>query len=821
MTIAFGEFEIDLAARELRRGKSLVTIEPKAFDVLSLLLENRERVVTKDELVDVVWQGRFISDSALSSAVKAARSAVGDDGRSQTVIRTLHGLGFRFVAELRDAPSKSNGPDEVSAKRHGLTNLRRRRRELVGRDAEKAAVIAQLQDGRIVSIVGPGGAGKTSLAIDAAMDLEGAFDGGVWFCEFAPVQEDQIESTVLGAIDSSAGAGHVNAARIADRIGDRSTLIILDNCEHVIGSAARLASELFDLAPNLALLITSREALELPEENIIRISGLNYEAKDSVAVEMFHRCAQQVTKLDRTSETDETVRLIAERLEGLPLAIELATAQLVSYTPDELLHALDDQLSVLAMRRRDGQMRHSAMEDAITWSYDLLDANQRAFLEGLSLFAGAFTVQAAEAVCGASNARRLLHDLVAQSMVTFVPGNPISRFRLLEPIRQFARRQIDEERFVALQERHANWFAKRATELAEAMRGAGEIEAAEALTAEWSDFGRSLAWGRENGRCDIAVEPLIYFEIQLVWQTRMEAFEWLEAGVVSCVIPECIQAKVDVTRAMGAWCASEIDRASALLASSEALGGDEFEICYVRFCLYFVGEDFQRAVACGQRLIELAKNSTNPKQRIMAPAFYACSLAMCHGETDEIPGLLRQVEQELKHHAWPSGRCAELLAHVVCSFGRRDHEAVVMYRRAMEQAAGQCYAFWFNVAAAGMETTQTARSKEDALVDLKSYAANFSSAHLSGDLVLIPTIMRLIVICLVDIENFDLAAKLFGLVPKLRGLGEKGSMSPGYEEAIKRLRASMSADQLEMLSNAGARWELVDVVDALDDVVSG
>ena len=239
MTLAFGEFDIDLATRELKRGKSQVTIEPKAFDVLTLLLENRHRVVTKDELVDIVWQGRFISDSALSTAIKAARSAVGDDGRSQKVIRTHHGLGFRFVAELRDDCAGPGVTESSASNIPSLTNLRRRRRELIGRDAEKASIVAQLQDHRIVSIVGPGGAGKTSLAIDAAMDLEGVFAGGIWLCEFAPVQEDQVESTVLGAIDSSAGAGQVNAARIVDRIGDLPTLIILDNCEHVIGSAAR------------------------------------------------------------------------------------------------------------------------------------------------------------------------------------------------------------------------------------------------------------------------------------------------------------------------------------------------------------------------------------------------------------------------------------------------------------------------------------------------------------------------------------------------------------------------------------------------------
>ena len=196
------------------------------------------------------------------------------------------------------------------------------------------------------------------------------------------------------------------------------------------------------------------------------------------------------------------------------------------------------------------------------------------------------------------------------------------------------------------------------------------------------------------------------------------------------------------------------------------------------------------------------------------------SLAMCQGESDEIPDLLGRVELELSHHVWPSGRCCQLLAHVVSSFGRGDHDELVKYRRELEQAVNQCYAYWFNAAAAGMETTQDARSKEDALSDLKIYTKNFSSAKISGDVVLIPTILRLIVICLIDIEDFDLATKLCGLVPKLRGLGKKGSMSPGYEDAVKKLQKSMSSDQFDALTETGQGWKLIDVIDALEDVVT-
>lgn len=819
MRVSFGDYEIDYDARELRRGQTPVTMEAKAFDTLSMLITHKDRVVTKEELIETVWQGRFISDSALSTAIKAARKAVGDNGRDQAVIRTVHGHGFRFVAKLEAGPDAPPADQRHSEAAQTPGNLKRRRRVLTGRDAEKSTIKAHLRNFDIVSVVGPGGAGKTSLAIDTAMDLGDIYTGGVWFCELAPVQEDQVESAVMGAIDSSAGAGKVVAEQIAERFGDAPTLLVLDNCEHVVGAAASLAEDLYHLVPRLAILTTSREALEIPDEKVIRLGGLSYQSSDGFAVEMFHRCARQVTDLAQTEATKETVRQITERLEGLPLAIELAAPQLASRTPDELLHALDDQLSILATRRPRGQARHSAMDDAIAWSFDLLAPEQRDVLTALSLFSGAFTAQAAEAICAQPSARGLLHDLVGQSMVTFVPGAAVSRFRLLEPIRQFARRQLGADRLETLRERHATFFAQRGIELAQDMRGAGEIEACEALTAEWSDFGRALAWGRSQKDAGIAVAPLLALDIHLLWQARKEAFGWLEAAVEVCDLGAGLQAEADIVRSMGAWSAGDLERCTALLDASAAQAGEVIGNTYMRFYVNFVSENFPAAVASGRKTLELARQTDDPTWRIKAPSFLACALPMTGGEPDEIQGLLDETQKAVTQHPWPSGQCCLLLSMLMASFGRGASDDVARYRAEMEIAANRCHAPWFNVTASGMENTLSTRSAEEARADLETYVRNVSSGVSAGDFILLPTILRLVAICLVDLGEFELAAKLSGLIPKLRGLGEKGTMSPGYDRAVETLSAAMPKTRLDALREIGRGWDLDDVVEVLEAAV--
>ncbi|MDX8346959.1 NB-ARC domain-containing protein [Cognatiyoonia sp. IB215446] len=733
-------------------------------------------------------------------------------------MRTIHGHGFRFVGDIAAAPLAQHSSPAAPAQNNAPNNLRKRRRPLFGRRHEVERVLDELASGDIVSIVGPGGAGKSALAVEVASSVLERYPGGIWFCELAPAESDRIESAVLGVLDSSAGSGPVSPAKIAERLGEEQVLLVLDNCEHVIEAAAALADKLSGLVPNLTILTTSREALDLPTETVLRLGGLPYEARDGVAVEMFLHCARQATDLATTDNLSETVRQITERLEGLPLAIELAAPRLSSRTPDELLQDLDDQLSVLSNRRGRARGRHHTMDDTIAWSFNLLSDDEQNALTSLSIFAGAFTAQAAEAVCETPNARDILHSLVSQSMVNFIPDTPMSRFRLLEPIRQFSEKQLEEERRSRLEERHGEWFASQINDLAQKMRGPDEVTACEALTAAWPDVGRALAWGRRVKRADIAVEPLLALHIHLLWQLRIEGFEWLEAGVQCCDLSAEYHHRADLVRSIGAWSAGDLDRSEALMATSIAAGGETVETAYFQFYQGFAREDFEKVFISGKKAWDLARKNNDIAWKIQTSAFLACGYAMSQGDAPEIPGLFEDIEAMLKDYDWPSGHCCELIGRTVAAFGRGSPEDVEHYRNMLEIAANRCYAPWFKVTAAGIEASLS-RPPDEAKVQLEMYAKGLKSAISTGDVIQLPTILRAIAICLVDVGEPASAARLSGLIPSIRGLGEKGSLAPGYEGAMERAVASMTDIDFDNAVSMGQDWDLEDVLSELDVII--
>ncbi len=816
MKIVFDGIELNTASRELRRDGAVVPIEPKVFRLLEYIIDHRDRVVSKDELIETIWEGRFVSDSAVSSAVKAARKLVGDNGRDQHTIKTAFGTGFRFVKDIEI--EAANQPDVAVASRatsRGATNLKRALLPLVGRDAESDRIGKLIAGKSLVSIVGPGGVGKTALAQDVGRQALGDSPGGVWFCELAAAEGSQIESVVMGALDRSAGAGPVNADQIVERLGHAPSLLILDNCEHVIDAVAELASDLVASLPTLTVLATSREALDVPGEHVLRIEGLDYSTEESSAVGLFWQRASEVARVPNTPENARIMRLISERLEGLPLAIELAVPRLVSNTPAELLEALDDQLAVLASRRRATLARHSTMDDAIAWSYELLDQDERDVLSNLSTFAGSFTQDAAVAICDTATAAEALHRLVRQSMVVFIPSETFSRFKLLEPIRQFAARQLSAEATAFARDRHASWFAARVQNLADDMRGPGEVDATDALTAEWADFGRALARGRETKSAKIAIDPLLALHIHLLWQLRIEGFAWLDAGIKACGLSDDRKAAADLVCAMGRWSAGDLEGSEALLAHSVEAGGETVATMYFRFYQAFAREDFEGVFQAGEAAAELAEDQGDPAWKTTTAAFRIIGRTMANPGDPVIPDLFDGLENRLKAHPWPTGDCCALLARVTFGFISGDAAEGQAYRAELDRVADDCSAPWFKITASGVGG-QSQGEGDDPLSKIRRSAQNLRVAIASGDVMQLPTLIRFAAMELSDIGDAEAAAKIIGLVPKIRGLGEKGSMAPGYDEAVKLVRESMPADTFKRLVQKGAQLSLEGAADVLD-----
>jgi predicted ATPase len=325
----------------------------------------------------------------------------------------------------------------------------------VGRHHDLDAIRALLGELRLVTLTGPGGSGKTRLALEVARPLGAEHADGVWLVDLAPIDDETViaEATMaaLGLRGSDAPARDVLRAYLAGR----DTLLLVDNCEHVLGGAATLIAELLVACPLMRVVATSREPLRVAGEAEYAVEGLGRDE----AVELF---AARVPRQRRIDDADAIER-ICTALEGIPLAIELAAAKLRVLSPAQLADRLDDQLAVLARGVRTAPERQRTLRATLDWSYDLLDEAERTVFRRLGIFAGGFTADAAEHVVADDQIPRariidLLEQVIERSLLTRILGGARPRFRLLEPVRQYAAERLGKagERN-ALDQRHLGW----------------------------------------------------------------------------------------------------------------------------------------------------------------------------------------------------------------------------------------------------------------------------------------------------------------------------------------------------------------------------
>lgn len=454
MITEFGAYRLDHERRTLDGPAGAVHLQRQEFDVLRYLVEHRHRVVPKEELLDEIWGDRFVSESTLTSRIKAVRRAVGDDGRAQRSIGTVHGVGYRFVAEVAGDGARASG--DTSAP--GLPGLRTR---LIGRDRELADLEAQLGVDRLVSLVGPGGVGKTTLALAAAgawCEQQGAI--GVWADLTVARSLDDV-TRVLAAAAGVEGDASRSAVELAGNLGARRALVVLDNCEHVLEVAAALAAAIVRAGPDARVLATSRVPLGVYEEQIWPLDPLG-----GAAAELFVERARQAEPRVDWDPSDPAVVAVCARLDGLPLAVELAAGQLRRWDFAELSRRLEGSLGPLASGPDRAEGRHHTMEAAIAWSYRLLERGEQALLRHLSVFPSWFDLRAVEAFTPALPdvvVADTLADLVDRSLVVRDPHG--GRYRLLETIRLFAtERSAEAGEAEAAREHHRRHVAALAAE---------------------------------------------------------------------------------------------------------------------------------------------------------------------------------------------------------------------------------------------------------------------------------------------------------------------------------------------------------------------
>jgi predicted ATPase len=405
--------------------------------VLRYLIDHRTRVVPKEELLDEIWGDRFVSESTLTSRIKAARRAIGDDGRAQHSILTVHGVGYRFVAEVavgegHAAPAPSPAPADTD------TRLPEPRTRLIGRDDELAALVGQVDEARLVGLVGPGGVGKTTIALAAARAwCERSGRPGVW-ADLIPARTGEDVARVVASAAGVEGEASRSVEQLAEHLGSRDVLVVLDNCEHVLAAAADLAERIVRTGPGPRVLATSREPLGVYEERIVPLEPLA-----AGAAELFVERARQAEPRVAWDAEDAAVVDLCRQLDGLPLALELAAGQLRRWDFAELARRLEGRLGALAGGSGRSDDRHQTMADAIGWSYQLLEPTEQVLLRHLSVFPSWFDLDTVEAVAPLVDApvADTLADLVDKSLVVRDPE--AGRYRLLETIRLYGGERLE------------------------------------------------------------------------------------------------------------------------------------------------------------------------------------------------------------------------------------------------------------------------------------------------------------------------------------------------------------------------------------------
>jgi len=464
--IELGRFQIDLEMRTVRRDGEALHLGSRAFDILAVIVSAAGRLVTKDELMNAVWPNTVVEENNIQVHLSALRKILGAD---RHLILTVPGRGYQLVHRQQPAPVRP--VSRVCAGRP----LPSPKTRLVGRDAAIEQIHAMLREAHVLTLVGAGGIGKTSLAIEAARQAAEDYAEPVCFVELATLNTFD---GVLGAIAEGCGLLTEGATpavtQLAVALAHRHRLLVLDNAEHVIGCVAEIVEALIAESDSLRVLVTSREPLRIMPEAVFRVDPLDVPHLHSTDAEILQQSAVNLFLLRSNSlqykvgaESDE-LRLVGEicrRLDGIPLAIELAAARVAALGVEGVHRRLDDRMAILAGGYRTALPRHQTLRATFDWSFALLDQGAQSLFRRIAVFGGVFTFEAMCAVvCDSTltieNAISGISELLAKSLANVEFDGPVAKYRLPESTRAYALEKLQAEgEHSAFASRHARYLS--------------------------------------------------------------------------------------------------------------------------------------------------------------------------------------------------------------------------------------------------------------------------------------------------------------------------------------------------------------------------
>jgi len=474
--ISFGPFSLVAGERFLTKEGAPVELGARTFDILIALVSRPNEIVSKRDLLARVWPDVIVEEGSLRFHIAALRKALGDGEHGARYIATVAGRGYCFVAPLARSGDRGRESAEV-VPRFPYANLPSRLIRMVGRVNDVPKLAAQLTSERLVTIVGAGGVGKTTVAVAVAHEVTEEFAGAVLFVDLGMLSDPKLAATALASMLGLSIQSDDATPTLIAYLRDRRFLLVLDTCEHLIEAVAALASHILQAAPGVHILATSREALRVEGEHIYKLDPLACPPDDPMltaavahtfpATQLFvERAAASGAHFDSSDAEAAIMASICRKLDGVPLAIELAAGRVEAHGLQQTAELLDQRLTLLWPGQRTAPPRQKTLQATLNWSYGLLSPLERAVLRRLAVFVGHFTIEAALAIAvsgpiDAAVVFGAIDSLVAKSMVATRPIGAMMRYRLLDTTRAYAlQTRVDDLDVADLAARHATYYRR-------------------------------------------------------------------------------------------------------------------------------------------------------------------------------------------------------------------------------------------------------------------------------------------------------------------------------------------------------------------------
>ncbi|HTY26609.1 MAG TPA: adenylate/guanylate cyclase domain-containing protein [Mycobacterium sp.] len=687
----------------------------------------------------------------------------------------------------------------------GAGNLRPPATSFVGRDAELTAVTIALESHRIVTLTGVGGVGKTRLALEVAGRVANDFPDGVWVVELAPVGDpDAVPEVIAGVLGINQQPGLSLLESVAHALDGRQRLLIFDNCEHVLDAAAQAVEAICARSSSVRILATSREGLRVSDEQLWPVAPL---AVAAGAIDLFVDRASAVSP--DTSLAHRAVVEICERLDGIPLAIELAASRMQSMTATELRDRLDDRFRLLVGARR-GLERHQTLRHAVQWSYDLLSNDEKSLLAGCSVFAGGFDLSAASCVGGIGDELAtldLLDSLVRKSLLAADRSSERTRYSMLETIRQFAEDQLVLEGAAEqARDTHADYFAGLEDAFLALWDSPRQAEAYTWLAVELANFRAAFRWTVLRGDVDRAARIAVFTNLVGFWQGLYEPSAWAEELLESAKAMDHPRLAQLYVMASQCYALGRVDDSIAYgEAARKALDSGRFDPVPFEFeaCLgsaHILAGQPERWVALCRNMIDGSPGEHPYARQCLA---YALFIAGSHDEAIEATSGLIEVAER-------TGNPATIIsAYLAYGFVRRFTEPApssAAMRRALVIAEGSGNRFLLPSIAGTLAHLKVTEGEPLESLDLLETAIRHF--YDSGNLALTATPLAILVVLLVQLEYYEAAATIspFAINPLTN------NYLTGIDTAVLGLRRSLGDDAYEALSGAGRRMPPVEMV---------